>query len=166
MDTPEMREIELTHGYVAVVDASDYEALNRHRWFAVIGNTGKVYASRTKVGADGKRARNCRMHRELIDAPDGMEVDHRDGDGLNNRRSNLRIATTAQNQFNRGRAKHNTSGFKGVYIYLGKVRAKITANKKVFQLGRFETPEAAARAYDEAAIRMHGEFARLNFPQI
>lgn len=107
------------------------------------------------------------LHRAVMNAAPHQIVDHIDNDNrLDCRKSNLRFATKSQNNFNRGKAKHNTSGFKGVSFCkdTGMWRAEITANRVKHKLGRFYTVEAAARAYDAAAPQYHGEFANLNFP--
>lgn len=104
-------------------------------------------------------------HRAVANAPADMQVDHIDGNRSNNDPANLRLCTHAQNLWNAGKKKHNTSGFKGVYFckQTKKWRAEIRANRKCYKLGRFETPERAARAYDSAARILHGGFAKLNF---
>jgi hypothetical protein len=105
------------------------------------------------------------MHRLIVDAPHGVLVDHRDGDGLNNTRANLRLCSNAENMRNSGRKRTNTSGFKGVIHHkkTGKWVARITVNDQEKHLGLFPTREAAARAYDDAARRLHGAFALTNF---
>jgi hypothetical protein len=109
------------------------------------------------------------MHRDVMGAPDGLLVDHINQNGLDNRRSNLRIATGAQNQRNahgRGihRGKASSSAFRGVSRSKGKWGAHVSVNGRNIRLGTFVTEEAAARAYDKAARQYHGEFAGLNFP--
>jgi len=98
-----------------------------------------------------------------MDAPSNLEVDHRDCDGLNNRRSNLRLATMVQNMLNQGCRRDNASGFKGVTWDKGrsKWRAQIALNKKRHYLGLFDEPEAAHAAYAEASVKFHGEFGRV-----
>jgi hypothetical protein len=95
---------------------------------------------------------------------DIRRVDHRDQDGLNNRRTNLRVATQSQNLSNRGPQKNNTSGYKGVSLCkaTGRWQAIIQYGRKKKRLGRFDTPEQAALAYDKAAVALMGEFAVLN----
>jgi hypothetical protein len=143
------------------VDTEDYERLAQYNWRTVnLSSTGVGYAGRMNSRKTGKR-KLLLMHRIIMDAPDGVEVDHRDGNGFNNRRSNLRLATRAQNAHNRKAAAHNSSGYKGVTrSRLGKWQAQIKANGKYQWLGDYETPEAASQAYIEAAKRLHGEFAR------
>lgn len=107
------------------------------------------------------------LHRLVLGAKKGQIVDHINGNPLDNRRANLRLATRSQNLFNRGRPKHNTSGFKGVHFCkrTKRYRASIRANNRVVRLGRFDTAAKAARAYDKAARVHHGDFAQLNFPR-
>ena len=96
--------------------------------------------------------------------PDGKSVDHRDGNRLNNSRANLRVCEHYENLRNRGKQKNNTTGFCGVYKNRDRYQAQIKMNGKCLYFGTYPTPEEAARAYDEAALKLHGEFARLNFP--
>lgn len=150
---PNTRAIPLTKGKFAIVDAADYEWLMQWRWHSC-----HRYAGRGE-NIDGVFL----MHREILGAPDGMSVDHIDGNGLNNTRANLRLATQSQNLCNRA-AK---SGYKGVDFQKrnGKWRARIKLNRKEIHIGEFTDAESAARAYDEAAKKYHGEFAWLNFPE-
>jgi hypothetical protein len=158
--------IKLTRGKFAVVDAGDAPALLAYYWQAsksdrMVDSYETYYARRAERGPDGKQ-RYVQMHRQIMDAPEGVEVDHRDGDGLNNRRYNLRVCTHAQNGANQRIPKNNTSGFKGVYRqkdcsgWLAQIRGTY--------LGLYDSAEEAARAYDTAAVRTFGEFASLNFP--
>lgn len=157
-----MKEIKLTRGMVALVDDEDFERINAHKWYAHKAHHGAFYAAR-KVW-DTKK--HIAMHREIIGAPDGKEVDHINADTLDNRRSNLRLCTTVENFHNRGKYANNTSGYKGVYwnIRHQKWYALIGLNSKLIYIGCFgQDKEAAAHAYDEAARKYHGEFARTNF---
>lgn len=122
------------------------------------------------VDADGYAAgfvngKRTLVHRVILGIEDDRLGDHANLDRLDNRRSNLRIATRAQNGWNRQKRTDNTSGFKGVYFCRAtkRWRAEIRANRVAHKLGRFDTPVQAALAYDRAAIRLHGEFARTSF---
>jgi hypothetical protein len=154
--------IPLTQGKVAVIDAEDWPELAQHKWHAKLCS-GKWYAA-TRKGPRGA-CRVIYMHRLLLAAPDGQQVDHKDGDGLNNTRSNIRLATIQQNHWNVPQRKGGSSRFIGVYRdrSRNKWMARIRINYRAVNLGRFDDELAAARAYDEAA-RQRGEFAVLNFP--
>lgn len=151
----ETREIPLTRGRVAIVDAADYKWLNQRKWYAA-RSRDSYYAS-TKINE-----KQVLMHRLIMGVSDPrILVDHADMDTLNNRRGNLRLATNSQNRCNTGPFKNNKSGIKGVYQKkCGRWIAKININHKLFWLGTFESKEDAAAAYNQAAATMHGEFAR------
>lgn len=107
------------------------------------------------------------MHRFIMDAPKGQQVDHINGNKLDNRKSNLRICSHSENLRNQRKPKDNKSGFKGVSWHKGAKRwcAEIRSNGKRHHLGYFDTAEDAAKAYDIAATLIHGDYARLNFPK-
>lgn len=150
------RLIPLTQGQNAIVDVGDFEWLSKFNWYAYWHeNTNSFYAAK----GDKLEA----MHRFILGCKE--EVDHADRNTLNNRRNNLRKATKAQNMHNRKKLRTNTSGFIGVYWYQG-WKSKIANNGKRHYLGIFSSPEEAARAYDEMAKKLHGEFAFLNFPDL
>jgi hypothetical protein len=153
------KTIPLTKGKVALVDVGDYEALGVHKWCV----NGNGYAVRS-ISVGGK-TKVLRMHRVITGTPAGTYVDHINGDKLDNRRSNLRFATQQQNNCNKQRRRDNAAGFKGVYLVKrrGKFVAEINVLGRRIFLGRFSAADAAARAYDVAALKHHGEFARLNF---
>jgi hypothetical protein len=159
------REIPLTRGYVAVVDEADYEWLSQWKWLAQVASSGIVYASRRRLASDGKGPGAIYMHREIFGGGVPL-VDHADGDGLNNRRSNLRAATKSQNRANGRLMSTNSTGFRGVSLARrqGMYLAQIESGGKSKHLGYFSCPLDAALAYDEAARRIFGEFARPNFP--
>lgn len=151
--------VTLTKGYEALIDAEDALRVAGFNWSSQ--PSGKtVYAHRSEVR--GGRSYGVRLHRVLIDAPDGMEVDHIDGDGLNNRKANLRLATHAENCMNRRVPVTNSSGLKGVSWHKGQRQwvAKIKVSGITVHIGSFNCPEQAHTAYCEAAARMHGKFAR------
>jgi hypothetical protein len=157
------REIPLTRGMVALVDSHDYDFLLQWRWNAKINKTHRTfYATRT----EGNESRTIHMHRVILSVPIGMSVDHINGNGLDNRRSNLRICTSHENSFNHSLISSNTSGYKGVCWNKAssKWQAGIMLNGKSTHLGLFSDPVDAARAYDVAARKLFGEFAWLNFP--
>lgn len=153
--------------YVAIVDDEDCALVSSHRWFKTKGGTpGRCYYAKAKIRLPefGRMARLVFMHSFLIGKKDGFQIDHKNCNGLDNRRDNLRWATPSQNSTNRDVADHGLSSYRGVYLLQGRWRATIGVERKRLHLGLFLTEEEAAIAYDEAAIRLHGEFARLNFP--
>lgn len=162
-DTNSTREIPLTQGKVALVDAADYERLSAFKWYAHRGRCN-WYAQRHISGSRKIQP----MHRFILGVGDTkVMVDHIDCDGLNNRRSNIRPATPSQNQANRGKyACGTTSLYKGVYRHKdGRWVASIKHRRKRKCLGSFPDEISAAHAYDAAAVRLFGEFANLNFPE-
>lgn len=151
--------VPLTKGYEAVIDAADVPLVDAWIWLAKVDGRN-VYAARLEGPRGGQRT--VRMHRVIIGNPEGMQVDHIDCNGLNNRRNNLRVATPSQNQYNKRRAANNSSGAKGVYWHKGDGRwhAQIRANNVKYHLGVFDTPEKAHAAYVAASLSLHGEFGR------
>jgi hypothetical protein len=158
-----MKKLKLSQGKFAVVDDEDYEELAKYKWRAQKGGY-TFYAVRSSYLKDGKH-NVILMHRVILDAPKGMFVDHINGDGLDNRRCNLRLCTHAENIRNSKTRRDNTSGYKGVYLlkHDRKWCACLSVNGVTRHLGRFTTPEAAARAYNEAAEKYYGRFARTNY---
>jgi len=152
------RYIALTKGKFAIVAAADFERLNKYKWTASKG-AGTWYARRQS------RGKTIFMHREIMQAPDGLVVDHIDGNGLNNHPRNLRLCTHRQNAYN-SRTARGTSRYKGVCYDpdTGKWRASINHRGKHYHLGLFDTEIEAAHAYDAKARALFGEYAYLNFP--
>lgn len=155
-----MTEIPLDRGKVALIDDADFAMVSGFKWYAHQASTKVWYAYRSR----SKNITERFLHRVLTGVPRGIRIDHKDGDGLNCQRSNLRIATCSQNGFNRDLQRNNKTGFRGVYKAKEKFRAQIRINRQALALGYFDTAEQAARAYDTKALEMAGEFARLNFP--
>lgn len=156
-------EIPLTKGHVAVVDKEDAHLVEGYKWQVAVKNpkTGRLYAQR-KI--DGKITG---MHRVIAGAKDGEVVDHRDRDGLNNRRSNLRVCTVMQNRQNNPLYSVNPTGLRGVVPVKGREgvwRAGISVNSKFTFLGHYDSAEKAALAYDYACRKLRGDFAVVNFP--
>lgn len=145
------KQIELTQGKFAIVDDEDYEYLNKFKWHW----KSKNYAARAES------RKTVFMHREIMKPPADMLVDHIDGNGLNNQKSNLRVCNKSQNGMNR----QNTSGriWKGVYPVGKKFVARIQIDGENKYIGTYKTEEAAARAYDINAIVLFGQFAKTNF---
>ena len=161
-------EIPTTRGFVALVDEVDAALVAGYSWHvAISGEEPNVQRyAHAHIPGSGSGGSNIKMHRLIMGAPPRMDVDHRDHDGLNNRRENLRLATRSQNMANGRIRPDNTSGFRGVTwdVERGAWRAQImVAGRKSF-LGRFPSAEEAARAYDAAVLEAFGEFATLNFP--
>ena len=146
-----MKKILLAKEKYALVDDSDYGYLNQYRWH--------IHEKRYLRSSSG-----ILMHRLIINTPEGMDTDHIDGNGLNNQRNNLRICKKFQNQANRGISKNNLSGYKGVYWHKDskKWRAKLMFDYKNIYLGLFKNKINAALAYNQAAKKYFGEFAKLN----
>ena len=165
------RVIQLTKGKVAIVDDDDYVALAAFKWRAHQNRCKRIYYAARASQVSGVR-RMVLMHRVIMGAKPGQMIDHRDGNGLNNRRSNLRFTTQSGNSGNsikrlyfRGRLC--TSKFKGVSRCRSKSnpwRATITARGAYQAIGSFATELEAAIAYDAAARKHFGDFAKLNFP--
>jgi hypothetical protein len=161
-----MKEIPLTRGYVALVDDADFDWLSQFSWQAVLakrkdGSIRDVHARR----GDNSIKKHFFMHREILGATNPkLDVDHKDRNGLNNQRGNLRLATRSQNSANGRHRINNKSGFKGVYWdgRWGKWQAQITAKGKLKHLGYFVDKQDAANAYKTAAKLYFGEFANVS----
>lgn len=157
----DFRLILLTQGKFAIVDAEDYKQLSRYKWQAERGQS-TFYAKRKS------NYKSIKMHRAFLQPPEHLVCDHQNHNGLDNRRSNLRVCTQAQNQRNRRPRRDSTSKYKGVSwsIRARKWRAGIKANGHSTSLGSFDDEMEAALAYDRNAVELFGEFAYLNFPEL
>ena len=158
-----MKEIKLTRGKLALVDDGDYERVSSFKWYALSGKH-TFYAART--GRLGESHTHL-MHRDILGPGVVSEVDHKNGNGLDNRRDNIRPATDAENSRGfRVKSPKATSRFRGVYFYkrTGKWVARLSTNGECICLGYHHVEEEAARAYDRCAIAVFKEFANLNFP--
>jgi hypothetical protein len=151
-----MKTITLTQGFHALIDDEDFDWLNRYKW-----NYHNGYARRTNDGYD-----TVHMHVEIAQKH-GIEIypelDHKDRNGINNQKENLRPATRSQQGANRDLFPNNSTGYKGVSWHRGKWQSSIRREGRLHYLGRFSDIIAAAKAYDAAAIVYFGEHACLNF---
>lgn len=154
---PSYLTIKLTQGQVALVDAADYDWLNQWKWCAMWEPRMKSFYALRRVSRIA-----ILMHRLILglEYGDPREGDHKEsGQTLDNRRTNLRIATVSQNRSNKRLQRNNTSGFNGVDFNRGKWRARVKKNRKEIIVGYYSTAEEAHEARCEAAKRIHGEFA-------
>lgn len=161
--TNEPVQIPLSQGYFAIIDIGDYGLISQFKW-CVSKRKQYIYASRHVKNPISK---TIFMHRIILDAPSGLVVDHINHNGLDNRRSNLRLCTYAQNGQNRLASITNKSGYKGVSWDKDNLIWQVTIkfNGHLYKVGTFPTAESAARAYDSKAVEFFGEFAKLNFPE-
>lgn len=160
------RRIGLSQGKYAIVDTDDYERLRRHKWH-VCKRDRTYYAIRGQWSPELKKRLTIAMHREVIDVPDDLYVDHINHHGWDNRKANLRPATAADNARNARYPKINTtSKYRGVWYNKKKKRwrAVIGINNTRKIIGYFRDEIDAAKAYDKAAKKYYKEFAILNFP--
>ena len=158
---PKTIQIELTNGMTTIIDASDEKKVRAvGRWYVDRKRNGRFYATNHTSAKSP-----VYLHRVLVSAGKKEQVDHINGNGLDNRRMNLRVCSPSENQCNRGKEKSNTSGFKGVGFDKrnNKWYARVGFSKNKKWLGYFTSKTKAARAYDKVARQLHGEFAFLNF---
>jgi len=155
-----MKEIPLISGGVAIIDDGDAEIVAPFRWTQAKSRRGLTYA-RSTCHRNG-----VRMHRLILGAKLDEQVDHDNGNGLDNRRENIRIATPSKQAMNRRRKENAAGPYKGVTQHVGgKWQAHIQKDGRLARIGLFSTAEEAARAYDRMARLVHGEYARINFPR-
>ena len=161
LPTEDYREIRLTNGELTKVDPADFEWLSQWTWCAYWHpRTRSFYAVRFPQKGVGRTT----MHKLILDPPSGYEADHWNHDTLDNRRKNLRYATSSQQAQNRRRRSDNTSGYKGVTWFKKNQKwgVQIFVNKRNVFIGLFTDKELAARKYDEAALKYFGEFVDTN----
>lgn len=151
-----MKRIRLTQGFYTLVDDEDFASLSKTRWYVSETEKGKFYVK-------GGSRPQIYLHRFLMGSPKGKQIDHIDGDKLNNQKNNLRIVTHQQNQFNRMSRKNTSSIYKGLCLYRGRWVVQSRLHNKNVVIGRFKDEKEAALAYDEFAIKNFGEYARTNF---
>lgn len=158
-------EISMTQGKIAIIDAEDGKKVLPYKWttLKIYNRKREMFYARRTVRLESGKQKTVLLHRFILDAPHGLEVDHINGDSLDNRRCNLRLATVSQNSCNAQRLANKT-GFRGVTKQWGKFYSRIVFQGKRFHLGSYFTAEEAALAYDSKAVELHKEFAALNFP--
>lgn len=160
-----MKEIQLSQGLIARVDDEDFAELSKYNWYASMNR--KHYARRHQM-INGKKTK-IYMHRQVLGVEDPkVFVDHIDGDGLNNCRSNLRRASHSENLANVFKRSGTSSKYRGVNYRKssGKWQVQIQHQGKLYFVGSFVDEDEAARAYDKRAVDLFGEFAKLNFSEV
>lgn len=147
---------------VAIVDDEDFALVSRYKWLP-------QNDKHTTYALHSGRKKRLLMHTLVLGTKPGCETDHRNGNGLDNRRCNLRFATRSQNNANRKKFKTSSNRFKGVCRTVSRIgtvrwRAIVSRGGRRYDAGSFIDEESAARAYDRKLLELYGEFARLNFP--
>ena len=151
-------------GLVALIDADDFERVGQWRWYTKRDKGSaceRIYAAARLETPHGWR--KVTLHRYIMDAQPGELVDHINHDGLDNRRANLRLATTRQNSANSPPGRRNKTGYKGVVYSKGSWYANVTVDARTRLSGPFGSPELAALAHDRLAKELFGDFAYQNF---
>lgn len=145
-----------------LIDDEDWERIKKYRWF-IWKHHNKFYVMSTIYNKITKETKNFSLHRLIMNFPKNMQINHIDGNGLNNQKNNLRVCTQAENLRNSKKSKNNTSGYKGVSYnkYAKKYDARIMIDHKQIFLGNFKTLELAYVAYCKASKKYHGKFGRV-----
>lgn len=166
-----MKKIKLTRGKFALVDDEDFQELSKYKWQAKTDGYN-WYAKRGYYNKETKKCVEIKMHRQIMNHPIGMKIDHINHNGLDCQKQNLRICTHGENMMNRKKKVSGISKYLGVSISKSTVRGKIykywsavlRADGKVYNIGKFKTEENAAIAYNIFAEKHHGQFANYNKP--
>jgi hypothetical protein len=147
--------------FVLQFDEMDSDKVGNHKWTPF--KCGKVFYAVRRAPLNGKK-RLILLHKEIMPCPTNKEIDHEDGNGMNNTRNNLRIVNRSQNSMNKGKHRDNTSGFKGVYFHklMRRWHVEIMVGGKKIHGGYHDTPALGAIEYNHLALKHHGEFAKLN----
>ena len=154
-----IKEIPLSRGKIAIVDEEDFFIISQHKWYYHPNRRGIGYAARRDY--TGAKPRIIWMHREINRTPDGYETDHKNRNGLDNRRSNLETVTPSLNRVNQN--YKNCTGLRGVQKERSRFSARIKINKKMVWLGMFRDKIEAAKAFDAKARELYGDRAQVNF---
>lgn len=160
-----MKLIPLTQGKFAQVDDEDYDVLMKRKWQAHKSKRSNVWYAISNIKLDVNKWKSIKMHRVIMKIDDPkILIDHKDDDGLNNQKNNLRLADKSKNSINRSKKNGFSSKYLGVRWYAprNKWSAQIQLNNKAHHLGYFINEKEAAQAYNNAALSLHKEFARLN----
>lgn len=156
-----MKTIPLTQGKFALIDDEDFEMVSLFKWYA--SKIGYTFYAISDITTNKKKIMLL-MHRLIMNLKPHEQIDHKDRNGLNNQKSNMRFCTQAQNLMNRRSNKNSSSEYKGVHWHIRDKKwiARIKINKKSIHLGYFKDESEAARAYNKKAIELFGVFANLN----
>jgi hypothetical protein len=152
-------EVSLTQGRIAIIDDEDWDLIKDYKWFAF--KMCNTYYAVTNYYKEDRSRKLLLMHRLILDAQPGQRIDHKNRNGCDNRKENLRFASVAENAMNK-ESHTGTSIYKGVCWDRGKWKSSIATGRKSFHLGRFVSEKEAAKAYDKKAIELFGDFAKLN----
>lgn len=147
--------IPLTRGQIALIDKEDFDKIKNYGWYAHFKKSNNTFYAMTEINTKG-----VQMSRLILNAHNDVQVDHKDHNTLNNRKSNLRLCTPSQNSQNKKMQSNNSIGYKGVYVdkRTGRYRACIRINKKLKHLGYYSTAQEAYKVYKTIAEKIHGDF--------